>query len=253
MRGLLASVRRVSENEAHESYYPDSWDHCGFPRSQRRRFRAPNNGKGAAILTAFDDKQGAISFLNTDAVKIVLASRANIDQWFHKGSRNVRVGPLMVWDSLVYLIPLSVQMGPAFFIDRIGKEDPPLPQMGPRYMSGIETWGRSTSCGWWWCGGSAGARWRRRNGAAKVVAQARCGAPLMRLRRAPLRGRRIQAASPPRQTAKTNCQHDVSARSRRRSDGGCRRGVGEMISSFLIGCPSLLASSGETLRSDGIR
>ena len=52
-----------------------------------------------------------------------------------------------------------------------------------------------------------------------------CGpvAAWMRLPRSPLsdrsRGRRIQAASPPRQTAKTNCQQDVSARSRHRTDG----------------------------------
>ena len=53
-----------------------------------------------------------------------------------------------------------------------------------------------------------------------------CGpvAAWMRLPRSPLSdtGHRVgasTAASPPRQTAKTNCQQDVSARSRHRTDG----------------------------------
>ena len=46
-----------------------------------------NRGRG------FDDEQGAISFLIADAVKIILASRADINEWFPKGSRTVHRTP----------------------------------------------------------------------------------------------------------------------------------------------------------------
>ena len=91
----------------------------------------------------------------------------------------------MVWDSLAYLIPLSLKWEPLFSSTVSAKRTRCCCRWDPLHVGHRGHGGRSTSCGWW-RGGSSGARWRRRNGATTVVAQARCGVALMRLRRAPL-------------------------------------------------------------------
>jgi hypothetical protein len=56
------------------------------------------------VVEVLQTAQGAI-FPIADAVKIILENRADIDQWFPKGSRTVRVGARAKSTASNYLIP----------------------------------------------------------------------------------------------------------------------------------------------------
>jgi hypothetical protein len=76
------------------------------------------------VVEVLQTAQGAIVFLIADAVKIILASRADIDQWVSQGepycppdtrlmSRDSKIFPLRVeWDGRIPKGPKSIAEGP---------------------------------------------------------------------------------------------------------------------------------------------
>jgi len=79
------------------------------------------------VVEVLQTAQGAI-FPIADAVKIILENHADIDQWFPKGSRTVRMGARAKSTASNYLSPF-VQTGPAFLAACFCEQFPMEPEI----------------------------------------------------------------------------------------------------------------------------